>query len=146
MESRCRRLDLACFIASRADSSRCEVGDPPMCADAAAMQWSADSKAHKAKPTNTAPGIVYMLAGATQRSDTDPYDTTSRPICGHSTLRPPACRPRTSRQVLTLCGLGRPTPTSTSRDVPNTVIYGCRVSISCPTTRLGPPRASSGLE
>ena len=56
------------------------VGDPPMCADAAAMQWSADFKAHKAKPTNTAPGIVYMLAGATQRSDTDPYDTTSRPI------------------------------------------------------------------
>ncbi len=44
------------------------------------MQWSADFKAHKAKPTNTAPGIVYMLAGATQRSDTDPYDTTSRPI------------------------------------------------------------------
>jgi hypothetical protein len=51
-----------------------------MCADAVAMQWSADFKAHKAKPTNTAPGIVYMLAGATQRSDTDPYDTTSRPI------------------------------------------------------------------
>jgi len=56
------------------------VGDPPLCADAVAMQWSADFKAHKAKPTNTAPGIVYMLAGATQRSDTDPYDTTSRPI------------------------------------------------------------------
>jgi hypothetical protein len=56
------------------------VGDPPMCADAAAMQWSADFKAHKAKPTNTGPGIIYMLAGATQRSDMDPYDTTSPPI------------------------------------------------------------------
>jgi hypothetical protein len=56
------------------------VGDPPMCANAAAMQWSADFKAHKAKPTNTEPGIIYMLAGATQRSDTDPYDTTSPPI------------------------------------------------------------------
>jgi hypothetical protein len=56
------------------------VGDPPMCADAAAMQWSEDFKAHKAKPTNTVPGIIYMLAGATQRSDTDPYDTTSPPI------------------------------------------------------------------
>jgi hypothetical protein len=56
------------------------VGDPPMCADAAAMQWSEDFKAHKAKPTNTEPGIIYMLAGATQRSDTDPYDTTSPPI------------------------------------------------------------------
>jgi hypothetical protein len=56
------------------------IGDPPMCADAAAMQWSADFKAHKAKPTNTVPGIIYMLAGATQRSDSDPYDTTSPPI------------------------------------------------------------------
>jgi len=56
------------------------IGDPPMCADAAAMQWSADFKARKAKPTNTEPGIIYMLAGAAQRSDTDPYDTTSPPI------------------------------------------------------------------
>jgi hypothetical protein len=56
------------------------VGDPPMCADAAAMQWSADFKAHKVKPTNTEPGVIYMLAGATQRSDTDRYDTTSPPI------------------------------------------------------------------
>jgi len=56
------------------------VGDPPMCADAAAMQWSADFKAHKPKPANTEPGIIHMLAGATQRSDTDPYDTTSPPI------------------------------------------------------------------
>jgi hypothetical protein len=56
------------------------VGDPPMCADAAAMQWSADFRANKAKPTNTEPGIIYMLAGATQRSDTDPYDKKSAPI------------------------------------------------------------------
>jgi hypothetical protein len=56
------------------------VGDPPMCSDAAAMQWAADIKAHKAKPTNTVPGITYMLAGATQRSDTDPNDTTSPPV------------------------------------------------------------------
>lgn len=56
------------------------VGDPPMCADAAAMQWSADFKARKPKPTNTVPGIIYMLAGATQRSDTDPGDTTSPAI------------------------------------------------------------------
>lgn len=56
------------------------VGDPPMCANAAAMQWSADFKARKPKPTNTEPGIIYMLAGASQRSDSDPYDTTSPPI------------------------------------------------------------------
>ena len=33
--------------------------------DAASMQWFADAKAHKPKPTNTVPGITYMLAGWT---------------------------------------------------------------------------------
>jgi hypothetical protein len=36
--------------------------------------------AHKAKPTNSEPGIIYMLAGATERSASDPSDTTSPPI------------------------------------------------------------------
>ena len=56
------------------------VGDPPMCADAASMQWAADFRARKPKPTNKIPGITYMLAGATQRSDSDPYDKTSPAI------------------------------------------------------------------
>jgi hypothetical protein len=56
------------------------VGEPPMCVDAPSMQWFADAKAHKPKPTNTVPGITYMLAGATQRSDSDPHDITSMPI------------------------------------------------------------------
>jgi hypothetical protein len=56
------------------------VGEPPMCVDAASLQWFADAKAHKPKPTNTIPGITYMLAGASQRSDSDPNDTTSMPI------------------------------------------------------------------
>jgi hypothetical protein len=56
------------------------IGEPPMCADAASMQWFADFKAHRPKPTNTVPGITYMLAGATQRSDSDPYDKTSEAI------------------------------------------------------------------
>ena len=56
------------------------VAEPPMCVDAASMQWFADAKAHKSKPTNTVPGITYMLAGASQRSDSDPTDTTSMPI------------------------------------------------------------------
>jgi hypothetical protein len=51
-----------------------------MCVDAASLQWFADAKAHKPKPTNTVPGITYMLAGASQRSDSDPTDTTSMPI------------------------------------------------------------------
>jgi hypothetical protein len=56
------------------------VGKPAMCMDAPSMQWAADFEAHKPKPTNTVPGITYMLAGATQRSDSHPYDTTSPAI------------------------------------------------------------------
>jgi hypothetical protein len=57
-----------------------KIGDPPMCADPVAMQWFADAKARKPKPSNTVPGMAYMLCGATQRSNTDPFDTTSAPI------------------------------------------------------------------
>jgi hypothetical protein len=56
------------------------VGQPAMCADNVAMQWNSDFEQHKPKPTITVPGIVYMLAGATQRSDSDPFDQTSPPI------------------------------------------------------------------
>ena len=56
------------------------IGEPPMCADGPSMQWAADFAAHKPRPTNTVPGITYMLAGATQRSDSDPYDQTSLTI------------------------------------------------------------------
>lgn len=56
------------------------VGQPAMCMDRASMQWFTDFAAHKPRPTNTVPGITYMLAGATQRSDSDPYDKTSLPI------------------------------------------------------------------
>jgi len=56
------------------------IGEPPMCVDAASLQWFADAKAHKPRPTNTVPGVTYMLAGATQRSDSDPNDKTSPAI------------------------------------------------------------------
>ena len=41
------------------------------------MQWFKDFADHRSKPSTTVPGITYMLAGATQRSDADPYDKTS---------------------------------------------------------------------
>jgi hypothetical protein len=50
------------------------VGKPAMCADKVAMQWNKDFEQHKARPSTTVPGIEYMLAGATQRSDSDPFD------------------------------------------------------------------------
>jgi hypothetical protein len=56
------------------------VGMPAMCADKVAMQWNGDFEHNEAKPSTTVPGIEYMLAGATQRSDSDPFDKTSPPI------------------------------------------------------------------
>src|SRR5262249_42298664 len=56
------------------------VGDVPMCADPMGLQWMMDIKARKAKPTNTAPGFIYMLCGAMQHSNTDPFDRSSPPI------------------------------------------------------------------
>jgi hypothetical protein len=91
------------------------IGDPPMCIDAASLQWFADAKAHKPKPTNTVPGITYMLAGATQRSDSDPNDKTSPAItvgphwmimC-RSIRKPQDCRPRISGPEPTSCGQAR---------------------------------------
>jgi hypothetical protein len=56
------------------------VGDDPVCMDAAAMQWAGDWMAHKPKPTNTVPGIMYMYAGGTDWSADDPYATKGTPI------------------------------------------------------------------
>jgi hypothetical protein len=56
------------------------IGDVPMSLDPMGMQWFMDLHAHKPKPTNTAPGIIYMLCGAIQHSYIDPFDRTSPPI------------------------------------------------------------------
>ena len=56
------------------------IGDVPMCADPNGLRWMDDLKARKPAPTNTAPGIIYMLCGATQHSNTDPFDKTSPAI------------------------------------------------------------------
>jgi hypothetical protein len=49
-------------------------GPDPMCMDANAMKWATAWMAHKSPPTDT-PGIMYMLAGGTDASNTDPYAT-----------------------------------------------------------------------
>lgn len=56
------------------------VGDDPVCGDAASMQWSDDWAAHKPKPTNAKPGIMYMLAGGSDWSASDPFATKGTPI------------------------------------------------------------------
>jgi len=49
-----------------------EVAGQPFCANAPAMQWESDYAQHKPKPTNSEPGIEYMLAGGTDWSASDP--------------------------------------------------------------------------
>jgi hypothetical protein len=56
------------------------IGSTDMCIDPMGMVWLKDALARKPKPTNTSPGLIYMLNGATQRSYTDPFDTTSPAI------------------------------------------------------------------
>lgn len=48
------------------------VGATDMCADPMGMVWIMDLMAGKPKPSNTSPGLIYMLNGATQHSFTDP--------------------------------------------------------------------------
>jgi hypothetical protein len=56
------------------------VGQADMCADPMGMRWMMDAMAQKPKPSNTEPGLIYMLNGALQRSYTDPFDRTSPAI------------------------------------------------------------------
>ena len=42
--------------------------------------WNKDFEEHTPRPTTTVPDIEYMLAGGTQRSDSDLLDKTSPPI------------------------------------------------------------------
>jgi hypothetical protein len=56
------------------------VGAADMCADPMGMQWMMDVIAHKPRPSNSTPGLIYMLNGALQRRYTDPFDRTSPAI------------------------------------------------------------------
>src|SRR5436190_16072820 len=49
-------------------------GPDPMCADQNAMAWVSAWLSHQAPPANTV-GFMYMLAGGTDASNTDPYAT-----------------------------------------------------------------------
>ena len=50
-------------------------GLDPMCLDKQSMIWVQSLMSKAKKPTNTAPGIVYMLQGGSDISATDPYAT-----------------------------------------------------------------------
>jgi hypothetical protein len=50
-------------------------GLDPMCIDKNGMEWVSALIAKKPKPTNTAPGLIYMLEGGSDISATDPFAT-----------------------------------------------------------------------
>jgi hypothetical protein len=59
-------------------------GPDPMCADANAMEWTMALMAHKPPPKGK-PGLIYMLKGGVDASNTDPYAT--KPTAGADWVR-----------------------------------------------------------
>jgi hypothetical protein len=56
------------------------IGQTDMALNPMGLLWLKDYMAGKPKPTNSSPGLIYMLNGATQHSYTDPHDRTSPAI------------------------------------------------------------------
>ena len=50
-------------------------GLDPMCLDKPSMEWAQAWMSKAPKPTNTVPGIIYMLQGGSDISATDPFVT-----------------------------------------------------------------------
>ena len=59
-------------------------GPDPMCMDANAMEWLAAFEAHQPPPKGK-PGLIYMLKGGVDASNTDPYAT--KPAAGADWVR-----------------------------------------------------------
>src|ERR1700738_2109474 len=61
-----------------------EIGQADMCADPMGMRWFMDLVVMgKPKPTNSAPGLIYMLNGATQHSDAGTMIMCAGTPCAH---------------------------------------------------------------
>jgi len=52
-------------------------GLDPMCIDKSGMEWVSALIAKKPKPSNTTPGLIYMLQGGSDISATNPFATTT---------------------------------------------------------------------
>ncbi|MEQ7874625.1 hypothetical protein ABDK56_11545 [Sphingomonas sp. ASV193] len=59
-------------------------GPDPMCMDANAMKWAEAWMGHKPPPADNV-GLIYMLAGGTDASNTDPY--AAKPTAGADWVR-----------------------------------------------------------
>lgn len=53
------------------------IGNVPMCCNPMGLEYVSSVIQEKPKPTNTAPGLIYMLCGAAQHSNVDPFDHDS---------------------------------------------------------------------
>jgi hypothetical protein len=62
------------------------IDDIAYCANADALQWEADWHGHKPKPTNTQPGIEYMLAGGHVQKRDGPLRHFGHALHGSSPL------------------------------------------------------------
>ena len=88
-----------------------QVGDPPMCVDQLGLQWFKDAHAGKPAPTNSAPGLCYMLCGerstATTRHSTTPAQPSQSAhigwCCGRSTPSAVASRRPSETREHGLC-------------------------------------------
>ena len=58
-------------------------GPDPMCMDAAALAWAGALMGHKTPPAGKV-GLMYMLAGGTDASNTDPY---AKPAAGNHWIK-----------------------------------------------------------
>ena len=59
-------------------------GPDPMCMDANALKWVQAMMAHK-MPSDGTPGLMYMLEGGTDASNTDPY--ASKPTASNDWVK-----------------------------------------------------------
>ena len=53
-------------------------GNDPMCADAMSLKWFEAYMKHET-PSNPQPGLAYMLQGASDASNDDPFATEPKP-------------------------------------------------------------------
>ena len=56
------------------------IGEAPMCANIHGLVWASSAAKGLPEPLNEQPGIIYMLCGASQHSNTDALDKTSPAI------------------------------------------------------------------
>jgi hypothetical protein len=103
-------------------------GPDPMCMDQSALEWAMAWVGHQTPPVGKA-GFMYMLAGGTDASNTDPYASKPEPgnhwiktgphvmvVGADSIFFRPEPEKRRSRYVAAQCHVGRHTVSAPDGD------------------------------